>query len=94
MSGRRQVEDNAAAGMLRTWYGTLPVPPLRPAQVWCPRCGSKRIADYGAQVICGHCGATWQADALLVEPGRPTEPPPDPGRRSAARRRLDEAAQR
>jgi hypothetical protein len=32
----------------------------------CPRCGSDRAVDYGAQVGCGRCGACWQADANLV----------------------------
>jgi len=94
MTGRHRVVDNAATGVLRTWYHTLPVPPLRPTRLWCPRCGSEQVADYGSQVGCGHCGATWQADAVAAGTHQPSEPPLDPQRRSAARRRLDDAAQR
>ena len=48
----------------------------------CPRCGSDRAVDYGAQVGCGRCGACWQADANLVvelppsRPARAVAPPP------------------
>ncbi|HVQ90138.1 MAG TPA: hypothetical protein VMU51_03790 [Mycobacteriales bacterium] len=90
--GQHRVADDAAVGVLRAWYDALPV--SRPARVWCPRCGSERIADYGSQVGCGHCGATWQAEALVAEPRRPPEAPLDPGRRYAARRRLDDEAAR
>jgi ribosomal protein S27AE len=96
VNGRhRAAKDLSGAGLLRTWYDGLPLPSgRRSATTLCPRCGSERIAGYGSQAGCGHCGATWQADALLVEPRRPPEPPPDPGRRAAARQRVDEAAHR
>jgi uncharacterized low-complexity protein len=82
--------DDSAVRALRVCYDTLPA--SRSARLWCPRCGSEQSVDYGAQVGCGHCGATWQADALLAEPRRPTGPHLGPGQRYAARRRLDEAA--
>lgn len=72
-SSPHRVADETAAGLVRTWYDALPV--TRPARVFCPRCGSERIADYGAQVGCGRCGATWQAEAPVAES-------PAPGRRS------------
>jgi ribosomal protein S27AE len=65
VSSPHPVADETAAGVLRTRYDSLPV--TRPARVFCPRCGSDRIADYGAQVGCGHCGATWQAEAPVAE---------------------------
>jgi DNA-directed RNA polymerase subunit M/transcription elongation factor TFIIS len=64
---------------------------------YCPRCGSELVVDYQAQLGCGHCGATWQADASLTE--RPYQPAngqaadeADQRERYWARRRLDEQA--
>lgn len=69
VSGPHRVADETAAGALRAWYEALPV--SRPARMFCPRCGSQQVADYGTQVGCGPCGATWQAEAPVAEPVAP-----------------------
>ena len=49
---------------------TVPVhaPTFRPVGQFCPRCGEdNRVVDFGAQLLCGHCGRTWQADADILE---------------------------
>ena len=73
MTGRHHWPSDTEAVLLG-WYagldaaGDLQPPPL------CPRCGSDRVTDYGAQADCGRCGATWQADVLLAEPRRANGP--------------------
>jgi hypothetical protein len=37
----------------------------------CPRCGSDRAVDYGAQLGCGRCGASWQPDVEVLRDARP-----------------------
>jgi ribosomal protein S27AE len=69
---RRPVSDIEA--VLQGWYAGLASdvdfqpPPL------CPRCGSDRVTDHGAQARCGRCGATWQADSQLPQPRRADGP--------------------
>lgn len=67
------------------------------ADDYCPRCGSELVIPYGAQLGCGHCGATWQAD--VIQPERIDQPsridtlrhlPLNPRERFQARRSLDE----
>jgi hypothetical protein len=43
----------------------------------CPRCGAVDPVDFEAQLVCRHCGATWQADIIA-----PRQHPPygGPGR--------------
>lgn len=33
----------------------------------CWRCGSPRIVDFGAQIVCSNCGAVAQADVTVPE---------------------------
>lgn len=35
----------------------------------CPRCGCGEPVDLGAELACGHCGATWQADVAMPAEG-------------------------
>jgi ribosomal protein S27AE len=83
--GRHQADD-VAPGLLRGWYDGQPV--SRPTAA-CWRCGSSLLAGYGAQVGCGHCGATWQADVAPPTPARPQQPGTGP-RLHAARRAADD----
>lgn len=68
MNSSRPSPTNAPAG---AW-----VPTPRPAPMLCPRCGSDRLSGlHSAQVTCGRCGGTTQADVLTVEPRRPVDRP-------------------
>jgi ribosomal protein S27AE len=75
VTGRHRLPPPAdTSAVLQSWYaglepdGRFKPPPL------CPRCGSDRLAGYGAQTGCIRCGATWQADSLVPEPRRSDRP--------------------
>ena len=51
----------------------------RPIGRYCPRCGRHDTSNEmstRSQMVCGGCGASWQADALVVD-GRPSNLGPD-----------------
>ena len=58
--------------------------PVLAAGDYCPRCGWSGTAPHGSKRICGCCGCQWQDDAPEVFAAAFA--------RSAARRRVDEAA--
>jgi ribosomal protein S27AE len=76
------------------WLCAAAMTGLPAPRTLCPRCGSEQIVNYGAQIGCGHCGRTWQADttrvAVAFGHGRDSASTPDAGVMAVGRHRAPE----